>query len=299
MTTSISSGDNANIEKPIFIVGAPRSGTSFLSGVIGRHRDVGFIPEPRLTWRYGNDTKSDMLHVEHARQEVKGHIRKTFAQQLQSQGKSRLVEKTPSNALRVDFIRAVFPDCRIVHIMRHGMDSTLSIRKYWQDYAAGINPTKFRKNVIRQRWKELGWSRTPYYAKELMRRVMPSWMSPVAGKPVWGPRIPGLDRLVQDLDLLEVCCLQWRMCVESACYAGRDMPANQYMECRLEDMSADMIQSILRFCDLDEDPSVLAYLQERFDPNKPGARKTQIEPNEKRVILRWIEPTLRWLGYNT
>ena len=286
------------LRNPIFLVGATRSGTSFLARTLRCHRDVGMILEPRLTWRYGNDGKSDMLRPGDARDDVRAHIRTTFAQQIQDQGKRRLVEKTPHNAVRLGFVDRVFPDARFVHIMRHGVDAVLSIRNFWRGSATGINPNRIRKGVIRQRWRELSWKRVPYYSKEFVRRAMPKSFSKVVGPALWGTRIPGLEGLVRDLDLLEVCCLQWRMSVESACQYGRRLPKGRYMECRLEDMSPELIRSILAFCELDEDPSVMAYVEENFDASKPSGRKTSCDPAERETILRWIEPTLFWLGYD-
>ena len=288
---------NVPIQKPIFIIGAPRSGTSFLSNVMEQHRSTALLTEPRLTWRYGNDGKSDMLRPSDARPDVRDHVRSTFEQFVREQGKARLVEKTPSNALRMPFVNEIFPDGLFVHILRHGIDSALSIRNFWQQYASGVNPARFRKGVIRQRMGELSWRRVPYYSAELLRRIAPKRLTRVFGPSVWGPRIPGLGGLTRDLQPLEVSSLQWRMCVESACLFGRTLPKHRYMECRLEDMSADLIRRILDFCELDEDSSVTGYLNRLFDPDRSSARSARCDHGDRQTILQWIEPTLSWLGY--
>lgn len=278
------------LKKPIIVIGAPRSGTTILGECFSVHRDLEYIEEPRLTWRYGNDDKSDRLLPDDARPEVREHIRLTFARRIIAGGKTRLLEKTPSNSLRLGFVDRVFPDCKFVHIRRNSVDSALSIRRFWLDHAKGIKPNK-----ISERLRELNVKRVFYYGKEFLRRALPRRMFPFMGVPVWGPRIPGISALTQELDLLEVCCLQWRMCVESAAHYGRRLPADRYFECRLEDLSQDMLTTIMEFCELQEDEKVREYFDKSFDHSMAGARKQHATPEEIALIEEWVEATDCWL----
>lgn len=283
---------DSHLIRPIVIVGTPRSGTTFLGKVLSAHPSLAYLEEPRLTWRYGNDHKSDMLDPQDARPEVCEYIRRQFAAAVQSAGRERLLEKTPSNSLRLGFVDQVLPDCQFVHILRHGVDSVLSIHGYWQQHSVGIKPQK-----VAERLREMNWRRAPYYFKEAFRRVLPRRLSRLASQPVWGPRIPGIDGLLRELDLLEVCCLQWRMCVESACQFGRQLPADRYLECRLEEMSPELLRSILRFAGLEESDAMWATFEREFDPTLPRGRRDGADQGEIETINRWIEPTLQWLGY--
>ena len=67
---------------------------------------------------------------------------------------------------------------------------------------------------LRQRLKEVQLRRLPHYAREAARRFAPKALTPMVGPNVWGPRLPGIEGLLKDLELLEVCALQWRTCVE-------------------------------------------------------------------------------------
>jgi hypothetical protein len=234
-----------------------------------------------------------MLRTADARPEVCQHIRSTFGAAVRGAGKARLIEKTPSNSLRLEFVDRVLPGCVIIHTIRDGVESVLSIRKFWEQHARGVP-----KEKLFQRLKEIELRRAPYYAKELLRRAMPKSLSGLVGKPVWGPRIPGIDGLLQDLELLEVCCLQWRMCVEQACLYGRRLPQGRYLEVRLEDMSPALLQSVLDFCDLEMTPEVQAGFDEMFDEGLTTRRKTAASPEDLETIRRWIEPTMEWLGQN-
>jgi hypothetical protein len=234
-----------------------------------------------------------MLRVEDARPEVVSHIRERFARATRGQGKRRFVEKSPQNSLRVDFVNAVFPDAKIVHILRDGRDSTLSIHDHWTRFSGGVP-----KRWLGQRLREVQWRRAPYYAKDLIRRALPRSVAPVVGPRLWGPRIPGLEQLVHDLPLLEVCALQWRTCVEAGCRRGRRLPADRYLECRLEDFSPELVRKVMDFCGLEDDDAVWTRYDERYDPARLEERRSARASSEEiESILAWIEPTLRWLGY--
>lgn len=292
MENLLDSSEDRLLQKPVIIVGTPRSGTTLLGEIFKHHPDLGYLDEPRLTWRYGNDRKSDMFHPEDARPDVCAHIRTTFAQTLRLAQRTRLLEKTPSNSLRMGFVERVLPGCKFVHILRNGIESVLSIRFYWENYASGTVPHK-----MSQRLREINWRRAPIYLKEFLKRIVPQPLSPWIGAPQWGPRIPGLDGLVRDLDLLDVCCLQWRMCVEAACQVGRTLPKERYLECRLEDMSPDLLKAIMRFAELPEADEVFRALEKKFEPKLPAGRAKTADPDDVARIRYWIQPTLDWLGY--
>ena len=85
------------LEKPI-VVGAAGSGTSILSRLIDGHPDLALIVEPRLTWKYGSERRSDLLRPEDARPEVRDYIRRTFERMVREAGGRRHLEKSPSNS---------------------------------------------------------------------------------------------------------------------------------------------------------------------------------------------------------
>lgn len=278
------------LQRPIVIVGAPRSGTTVLGRLLSAHPELFHVKEPRLTWRFGNDAKSDMLAPEDARPEVRRHIRSAFAAAIRQGEKQRLLEKTPSNSLRMGFVDRVLPGCLFVHIIRDSTESILAIRRYWQEYARGVKPGK-----LAQRMREINLRRLPYYAREFVRRAMPRPFSGLVNQPVWGPRIPGIDGLLKDLKLLEVCALQWRMCVEAACHYGRALGAERYLECRLEAMSPDLLKSIMSFCQLDESPEVLETFEREFDPAQTQHRRAAATDEDVELICKWTTPTITWL----
>jgi len=282
--------DDDLLQRPIVILGAPRTGTTLLSSLLSHHPDLYFAPEPRILWKYGNDRKSDVLQAGDARPDVRDHIRREFAKQIRAAGKKRLLEKTPSNSLRVEFVDRVLPDCYFVHVMRDGLQSVLSIRKYWEQHSTGVKPER-----VLHRLREMRLRQMPHYAREFLRRALAPRLGGAVGPAVWGPRLPGMDQMLRDMGLLETCAMQWRMCVERACSAGRALPPNRYMECRLEDIGEPMLRRIMQFCQLPHSNEVLAAFQTHFDPSQPGGRTIHADPAEMELVTRLIEPTKVWV----
>lgn len=277
--------------QPIVIIGAPRSGTTLLGRLLSQHPALAYIEEPRLVWRYGNDHKSDMLTAADARPEVSQYIRTEFTRFVEASGRKRLLEKSPSNSLRLGFVDRVLPDCLFVHIIRNPTESILSIRQYWLQHSRGLPSGK-----LLQRIREISIRQWPHYGRELVRRILPQQFSGLAGKPVWGPRIPAIDGLLQDLSLLEVCALQWRMCVESARLFGQTLPPARYMELRLEELSPNAITRILSFCQLDDSVALRSAFAREFDHEQVKHRQSLATDDELEVIQRWTEPTAHWLA---
>lgn len=288
---------NFTIKNPIFIIGAPRSGTSILGRILENHPNLVHVREPRLIWKFGNDGKSDLLSAVDTSPRIKAHIRKKFDEFIIRDGQ-RLLEKTPSNSLRVSFINEVFPDAKFVHIIRNGYDSAASIRSFWEKKTTDINYTRLEsgENILIQRLKEMHWTQAPYYAKEFIGRF--AGKMGIKTTVFWGPRLPEMKRLHRELDLIELCALQWKTCVEKACEEGRKLPADKYKEVRLEGLNWEAIDSIMSFLDLSPSQEVETYFSEKFDPKIIQKPKIIRNETEHESITKVIAPTMEWLGYS-
>ena len=279
---------NKKIERPIIILGTPRSGTTFLGEVLSAHPDFAYAIEPSPIWRRGNESTSDMLRPEHARQQVIAGIHQRFAHLVSTQGKSRLLEKTPQNCLRLPFINEIFPDAIYIHILRDPIESILSIRKMWQTNTHGFKGVRFS-----QRLKELPMAQIPRYGAQLVRRSIGA----VTGKQMvmWGPLLPGLKDMVRELDILEVASIQWRMCIERVLMDSKTMPSSRYREYQLSDLSLDKMNEILNFCDVSDDGSVINKFNELYCAESIHRHSSEISEDERALIMKWIAPTIQWL----
>ena len=109
------------------VIGCARSGTSILGELIASHPDVKYVWEAHEIWETAGSglADSDRLLAEHATPEVRERLRSWIREQ---QGSAALVvEKNPRNALRVPFLRAVFPEAKLMHIIRDGRDVACSL----------------------------------------------------------------------------------------------------------------------------------------------------------------------------
>src|SRR5690606_5210941 len=57
----------------------------------------------------------------------------------------------------------------------------------------------------------------------------------------WGPRFSQIDQLVREKTLIEVCAIQWRECVNAAEASLRQLPTQQAITIRYEDLVADPV----------------------------------------------------------
>jgi hypothetical protein len=105
-----------------------------------------------------------------------------------------------------------------------------------------------------------------------------------------------MDGLLDELDLLDVCALQWRICVESAALYGRSLPSHRYLECRLTDLTSERLSSILDFCGLSHDGEVADEYARLYDPRLIVKRGKNLSPEERKQINDWVEPTEHWIN---
>lgn len=273
---------------PVFIIGAPRSGTTFLGRVLSKDEAFAYAIEPSPVWRFGNEDRCDILKPEWITPKIRKHIHRSFEGFVRDQGKERLLEKTPQNSLRMPFLDALYPNALYIHIIRSGIESTLSIRGMWKTNTVG-----FRGVRIEQRLKEMTLRQTPRYARQTIRRII--GLARGRSGVMWGPLLPGLSQMVADLDPLEIAALQWRMCVELACSYGRTLPPERYFECRLEALDRNKFLEILDFARLSRDSEALAGFEEEYSQSRAQHRAKSATPEELRTLQQWIEPTETWL----
>lgn len=109
------------------IVGCARSGTSIFAEAISAHPDVQYVFEPHEIWELaGNgENGSHRLTAQHATPDICAHLREWFT--ARQGGAALILDKTLRNALRVMFLRAVFPEARFIHIVRDGRDVACSL----------------------------------------------------------------------------------------------------------------------------------------------------------------------------
>lgn len=116
------------IEKPAFIVGCARSGTSILGEAIAAHPDVAYLFEASVIWNaLQPDRVDDRLTATDLTPEIADAARRALAQAGAGMSGHRLLEKNPKHVLRLPYLAAIFPDCQFIHIIRDGRDTVASL----------------------------------------------------------------------------------------------------------------------------------------------------------------------------
>jgi hypothetical protein len=126
---------------PVFISGCNRGGTSILSLLLGQHpqlRNVGKGPHHEGQWIWKRRFYDGSHHrwavppwlatlrktEADATPEILEYFRQAFASACAG---TRMVEKTPSNAIRIPFINCLYPDCTVIHVLRDGRHTAASL----------------------------------------------------------------------------------------------------------------------------------------------------------------------------
>jgi hypothetical protein len=226
--------------KPIIIVGAGRSGTKMLRSILTAHPDVVCFPrEINYIWRYGNaNADTDELKPEHARPEVIQYIRSQFSQFRKKRNSEIIVEKTCANSLRVDFVHTIFPKAQIIHLVRDGRAVAESARRCWK--------ARPKIRYILEKAIHVPIRDIPYYGSRYLRYQLGRLNMGDAKQSSWGPRFAQLDELVKEKTLIEVCGIQWKVCVQAAEAAMKDLPSDQTITLRYEDIINSSLSTIGR-----------------------------------------------------
>lgn len=132
------------VDRPIFIVGPHRSGTTIFYKLLGNHPDVGYftrfnkrIPDHPLLahflirvfgrdipkeaqpiWDRFNHKDCDIMDASDLKLEEARWYRKLVQRVLKIRKTNRFMAKYPRLSLRLSWINSIFPDCIFIHITR-------------------------------------------------------------------------------------------------------------------------------------------------------------------------------------
>lgn len=124
-----------------FVVGAPRSGTTWLQVLLEQHPRVATCPETHLfdgyvaplydRWRWETDTGlsglSHLLDGDDFDRLVRGFVRDVHQLLADKPDTDLFVEKTPQHALHAQLAAKLFPAARFLHIVRSPRDMVASL----------------------------------------------------------------------------------------------------------------------------------------------------------------------------
>lgn len=268
------------IERPVFIVGAPRSGTSILFSVLRSSSQLAHWPgEAHEVWEADHHPalrgwESNVLGAEDAGAETVARIRREFL--LTVGTRRRLIDKTPRNSLRIPFIDRIFPDALYVFLVRDGRDNVNSLINAWRTprYRTYELPERHSIPGADPRW----WKFVLY----------PGWRDDIRGP---------LER---------VAARQWAAANTHMLDGFEGIPKERWTEIRYEllvDSPANEVARILDFIGVEKEETLLAKARALkqtpinvVTPPEQGKWRRE-NPKEISSILPLIEPTMERLRY--
>lgn len=159
----------------MFVVGAPRSGTTWVQTMLGAHpaivspQETGVVPhyvapmaarfdqEVAAAAQAGSSERVVGLPVVLTRAQLRGTLREVLASVARAAlelkpGAHIVVEKTPDNARHVELIQWLSPDARFIHMIRDGRDVAASLLAASASWGGRWAPNDVRRAA--QVWKD-------------------------------------------------------------------------------------------------------------------------------------------------
>jgi hypothetical protein len=216
-----------SLEQPVFIVAAPRSGSTLLFETLATHQSMAtlggeahWLVEGLPELRPGSiATDSNRLTAAALTTAIAGQIRSAILERLQDgagqpagERDLRFLEKTPKNALRIPFIRQLFPDARFIFL--------------WRDPRENISS-------IIEAWRSDGWITYPN---------LPGWDGP------WSMLLPPQWQLQRGRELPEIAAWQWDSANRYICDDLAALPRAHWTVVRYDELQETAPATLERLC---------------------------------------------------
>lgn len=259
------------LRRPIFIIGAARSGTTFLGDCIGRIPEVTYHHEPPATKAAGRYVYEGLWGERRSRWFFRLVYR--WMVRVERDGDLRFAEKTPTNIFLIPFLSTAFPDAQFIHIIRDGRDAASShMHKPWLRAEDAWSGEREPGGYLHGPWPKF-WVE-PERREEFLR-------TSDARRMAWA----------------------WRRYTETGLREGPALGAARYHELRYEDLvrhPLDEGERILDFLGIRAKPSRDVFLTaaQRADDSSVGTWRTTFYPSEVTEIEAEAGPLLRRLGYD-
>ena len=262
-----------SLDRPVFIIAAPRSGSTLLfetlacsANLVTLGGEAHWLVEDLQALRPGAPgVESNRLTAAQATEPAYEHIMDTIAGRLRDaddapvplRPESRLLEKTPKNALRIPFFNRLFPDALFVFLWRDPRENLSSIIEAWRS----------------GRWKTYNG--------------LDGFDGP------WSLLLPPQWRAMNGRPLEEIAAFQWSTANSIALDDLAQLAPGRWMSLNHAQFVAHpaaQVERICRFIGIEMD----ARLESRVSQALPLSRFTQTppDPNKWRRNAALIEPVL-------
>jgi Flp pilus assembly protein TadD/LPS sulfotransferase NodH len=272
-----------SLTNPLFIVAAPRSGSTLLFETLARsehlcsvggeahwlienHRDLRpgapGIDSNRLTASQVTDEYRDSII-----DQIVARLVDNGGKPADADGKRVFLEKTPKNALRIPFFDRLFPDARFVFLWRDPRENISSIIEAWRS-------GRFKT------YKELAAFDGP-----------------------WSLLLPPGYQQLRNRPLEEIAAFQWESTNRIILGDLEALEPKRWLRLAYRELLADptaSVKRILGFANVQIDPILTQYLQQPLPPSRytytaPAAGKWRMNEADIERVLPGVENTWRRL----
>jgi Sulfotransferase family len=258
------------LERPIFLIGSPRSGTTFLGSCLSSLLEVSYHHEPIATkaaarYVYENEWSFRQAKVFY------GSIYRWLLR-IHGEGHLRFVEKTPRNCLVIPFLHQAFPNAQFIYLVRDGRDAALShSQKPWLQAAMATSGKR----------EPGGYLYGPYAR---------FWVEPERRSEF------------EATSDLHRCIWNWRVFNQCAIATTRALPAQSLFKVTYESLvkaPEQVGQDILSFLGIENEQSRTLFIQalKQAHPDSVGAWRRELSSAQIQMMHEEANSPLIELGY--
>ena len=283
---------SSELKPPIIIFNNTRSGATIMQKVMAVHPDIVQWYEPRTLWLCADPGRPhDEFDEKDATDKVKRYIRKQFLKFQKQHGNRVVLEKTPSNILKIPYVRAIFPEATFLFIVRNPFSFISSVELKWQ------RPITIKG--IRRNLKSTPITQIHHYAGRLIKQQIDKRVLKRKYLSLWGPRYKGIVQDLKTHDLLTVIARQWSECSKKAEQDLALFRNGQVLRLRYEDFVEDPISDMERICahcGLEMTNKMVRASREWVKPDRQDKWR-RFDPRDLANILPEIEDEMQRHGY--
>jgi hypothetical protein len=277
----------------VIVLGNVRSGTTMLQNMIGLDPDSVTWFEPRTIWAYAAPMRRhDLFDTSDATPRVKRYIRGRFLKFQEAHGNKRIIEKTPSNLMRIPYVNEIFPEALYVYILRNPLSYIFSSEILWKQ---SINKGKFIKRL-----NETPTIQLPCYLPRLAADLFSKRILKRRYVSVWGVRYPGIQADLKSLSTFEVIAKQWTAASHQA-EADLHLLGDRMLQLRYEDLvtnPAIEFEKIYNHLGMDYSANIKKQIQNIVQSNRQNKWQKLDSAIVSKCIPQMADEMVRQ-GYNS
>lgn len=249
-----------DVEKPIFIIGIGRSGSTILGKVLSMHKMIGFLNEPKAIW-FVIDRRDDInghfqlgdacyrFSEDDATPQKKEYANRIFGFYSAITGSKRILDKNPEILFRIPYVKELFPDARFLLLIRDGWDTVNSI----------VNWSR-RERVNRNGYLADWWGLNRRKWKLMIEQLVPE-------EPLFNYCKDEIRLFTREEDMAAV---EWIISMQEGLRCIERWP-DSVLAIYYEDLIQSPIRElnkVIAFCELDPDDVFVSYAKETLILNK-------------------------------